>query len=255
METSTTQPIVNNAFYQELGERWYHAWDDPVALLRMEGKLKNPWVAEKIWEAFPGQVTKVLDIGCGAGFLTNSLSALGHKVMGVDLSPGSLHVAHTHDATSKVRYQVADAYRLPFQNATFEIVTSMDFLEHVDNPQAVVAEASRVLKPGGLFFFHTFNRNRLAWLVVIKGVEWFVKNTPKHMHILPLFVKPTELASYCTSHGMQVRKMIGIRPEIGRLAFWKMLATRRVPEDFRFRFTPSLAISYLGYAQRDSQKV
>jgi 2-polyprenyl-6-hydroxyphenyl methylase / 3-demethylubiquinone-9 3-methyltransferase len=125
----------------------------------------------------------------------------------------------------------------------------LDFLEHVTEPARAIAEAARVLRPGGLFFFHTFNRNALAWLIVIKGLEWFVKNTPERMHVLPLFIKPRELEAYCSRAGMRPLEMIGMRPALGK-AFWRMLASRRVPADFKFRFTPSLAISYLGCARK-----
>ena len=241
---------VNNAFYEDLGDRWYEAWDDPVALLRAEGRLKNPWVRERLESRFPGRSCRVLDIGCGGGFLANALALSGHRVTGVDLSRGSLKVARGRDATGKVAYQVADAYRLPFPTGSFDAVGALDFLEHVDRPEQVVAEAARILKPGGLFFFHTFNRNTLAWLIVIKGLEWFVSNTPRRMHVLPLFIKPSELSAFCRRHGLEPMEWTGMRPEVARWAFWKMLLTRRVPRDFRFRFTPSLAISYLGYAQK-----
>lgn len=240
-------PAINNAFYEGLGERWYEAWDDPVALLRAEARLKDPWVAECIARWFPGRACRVLDIGCGAGFLANFLSLAGHQVQGVDLSSGSLQVARGRDASGRAAYRVADAYRLPFRDGTFDVVSALDFLEHVDRPSAVVAEAARVLRPGGLFFFHTFNRNPLAWLVVIKGLEWFVRNVPERMHVLSLFIKPGELTSFCRDAGMEPVEWMGIRPEVGR-AFFRMLATGRVPPDFAFRFTPSLAVSYLGMA-------
>lgn len=239
---------VNNGFYEELGDRWYDAYDDPVALLRAEGQLKNPWVSERIRALAGGLPGRVLDIGCGAGFLANSLAAEGHQVTGVDMSRGSLRVARARSVAA-ASYRVADAYALPFRDGSFDAVTALDFLEHVTSPERAIAEAARVLRPGGLFFFHTFNRNPLAWLIVIKGLEWFVRNTPERMHVLPLFIKPEELKGYCRKAGMDPEEMIGMRPEIGR-AFWRMLATRRVPKEFRFRFTPSLAISYIGYARK-----
>ena len=67
------------------------------------------------------------------------------------------------------------------------------------------AEMARVLRPGGLLFFHTFNRSWLAWLVVIKGVEWFVRNTPKDMHVLHLFLKPSEVEAMCREHEVELR--------------------------------------------------
>jgi 2-polyprenyl-6-hydroxyphenyl methylase / 3-demethylubiquinone-9 3-methyltransferase len=248
MEKTLSIP-VNNAIYDELGERWYAANDDPVALLRAESRLRNPWVAENILRE-RGAEARVLDVGCGAGFLSNHLARLGFDVTGVDASPGSLDVATRHDVSGKARYVLGDALALPFPSASFDVVCAMDFLEHVEEPAAVVAEIARVLKPGGLFFFHTFNRNPVAWLVIIKGVEWFVKNTPKHMHVLRLFIKPSELARMCLQHGLRVAQLHGSEPVVFSWAFWRMLLTRVVPTNFRFRFSRSTLLAYTGYAKQ-----
>ena len=250
MEKSISIP-VNNAIYDELGERWYAAHDDPVALLRAESRLRNPWVAENVLRE-RGAQARVLDVGCGAGFLSNHLAREGFEVTGVDASKASLDVAARHDVSGRARYVLGDALALPFPAASFDVVCAMDFLEHVEDPAAVVAEISRVLKPGGLFFFHTFNRNPLAWLVIIKGVEWFVKNTPKHMHVLRLFIKPSELAGMCQAHGLRVAELHGSEPVVFSWAFWRMLLTRVVPTDFRFRFSRSTLLAYTGYAKRSA---
>jgi 2-polyprenyl-6-hydroxyphenyl methylase / 3-demethylubiquinone-9 3-methyltransferase len=188
---------VNNAIYEALGDRWYEANDDPVALLRAESRHRNPWVARHIDEAFGGRPIDALDVGCGAGFLSNYLAARGHRVAGLDASPESLAVAARHDPSGSADYRLGDALALPYPDASFDVACAMDFLEHVEEPARAVAEIGRVLRPGGLFFFHTFNRNPLAYLVIIKLVEWFVKNTPRDMHVLRLFVRPDELAAMC----------------------------------------------------------
>jgi 2-polyprenyl-6-hydroxyphenyl methylase / 3-demethylubiquinone-9 3-methyltransferase len=240
---------VNNDIYRTLGERWYGAEDDPVALLRAESRLRNPWVAREIASAFGPSDPNVLDIGCGAGFLSNHLGALGHRVTGLDASPDALRVAALHDGTGSVRYLEGDALQLPFADASFDVVCAMDFLEHVENPDRAIAEAARVLRPSGLFFFHTFNRNFLSWLVIIKGVEWFVRNTPRNLHVLRLFLKPAEIQASCERHGLGTPTFYGMRPKLGR-AFWRMLATRRVSADFGFKFTSSTRLGFSGLAQK-----
>jgi 2-polyprenyl-6-hydroxyphenyl methylase/3-demethylubiquinone-9 3-methyltransferase len=246
---STRVRPVNNEIYSTLGARWYDADDDPVALLRAESRLRNPWVARHVEGAFGDRRCAVLDIGCGAGFLSNHLAALGHTVTGLDASSESLDVAARHDATGTVRYDHGDALALPYADGAFDIVCAMDFLEHVEDPGRVIGEAARVLAPGGLFFFHTFNRNWLSWLVIIKGVEWFVKNTPADMHVLHLFLRPDEVSGMCRAHGLETVEQVGSRPIFGR-SFWGMLATGRVPPDFGFTFTRSTRLAYTGVARK-----
>jgi 2-polyprenyl-6-hydroxyphenyl methylase/3-demethylubiquinone-9 3-methyltransferase len=165
------------------------------------------------------------------------------------MSTDSLRVAKLHDKTSSVNYVEADALAMPFPDASFDVVTCMDFLEHVHFPARYIIEMSRVLKPGGLFFFHTFNRNLLSWIVIIKGVELFVKNTPKDMHVIDLFITPDELEDYCQRAGMKTVEMTGIRPVMSSIPL-KSWFTRVVSPEMRFDFTSSLRMSYLGYARK-----
>ncbi len=240
--------MIDNAVYDRLGERWYAADDDPIALLRAEARLRNPWIEERIARE-RGAKARVLDVGCGGGFLSNHLARAGFEVTGLDASAEALAVAARHDATGRVGYVRGDGCALPFEPGSFDAVCAMDFLEHVEHPARVVTEAARVLRPSGLFFFHTFNRNPIAWLVVIKGVEWFVRNTPRDMHVLELFVKPEELRAACDASGLEVIEMLGVRPALDR-AFFSMLATGVVPGDFAFVETKSLACGYFGWAKK-----
>jgi 2-polyprenyl-6-hydroxyphenyl methylase/3-demethylubiquinone-9 3-methyltransferase len=243
------RPAVNNDIYESLGARWYDANDDPVALLRAEAKLRNPWVAQQIATAFGPGSRRVLDVGCGAGFLANDLAHRGHRVTGIDAAPSTLDVARAHDQTRSAQYEIGDARALPYQDRSFDVVCAMDFLEHVESPERVIAEIGRVLAPSGLFLFHTFNRNLLAWLIVIKGVEWFVRNTPQDMHVLHLFLKPSEVWAMCRAHDMNPVTLIGSRPRIGS-AFFRMLRSGVVPDDFSFTHTRSTLIAYTGAARK-----
>lgn len=245
METTSE---INNAIYDHYGEKWYTAYDDPVALLRAENKAKFPWILNKLRElTHPG--SKILDVGCGGGFLSNELARQGYLVTGVDISEDSLNVARKHDVTGSVRYETADAYHLPYPDNSFDAVTAMDFLEHVDRPDDVIKEFSRVLRPGGLFFFHTFNRNPLSHLVVIKLLEWFIKNTPKNMHVIKLFIRPDELKEYCRRAEMIVTSMTGIRPVVKSID-WKMIKTGVVSRNLKFTLTKSTLLSYMGLARK-----
>jgi 2-polyprenyl-6-hydroxyphenyl methylase / 3-demethylubiquinone-9 3-methyltransferase len=247
---TASQQSVNNDIYHALGERWYNAQDDPVALLRAESRLRNPWVAAELRARFAGRTLRILDVGCGGGFLSNYLASQGHTVIGLDFASDALKVALLHDATGRVEYIEGDACRLPFPHGSFDAVCSMDFLEHVEEPELAIREAARVLVPGGLFVFYTFNRNWLAWLVAIKGVEWFVQNTPPRMHVLRLFIKPEDLTSMCARSGLAVDSLRGMAPVVFSAAFRNLLTLHTVADTFAFRFTRSLKISYIGLARK-----
>ena len=242
---------VNNEIYAALGDLWYTSDDSPVALLRAESRLLNPWVAADIAAKLGQRRCQILDVGCGAGFLANHLGAVGHDVTGLDLSDDALAVAARHDSGHTVHYQRGDALSLPFANASFDVVCAMDFLEHLERPEQAIAEAARVLRPSGLFFFHTFNRNLLAWLVIIKGLEWFVRNTPPRLHVLRLFLKPTEVDAMCRAHGLGALELHGLRPQLG-WPFWRMLLTGTVSAKFAFTFARGTRLGFSGCARKAS---
>lgn len=237
---------INNDIYNHYGDGWYQLDDDPIALLRAEQKIKNPWILERI----PKDPCHILDIGCGAGFLTNYLAKYGHTVTGLDMSKSSLEIAQKYDETKKVKYIEGDAYKLPFPDNSVDVVTAMDFLEHVEDPEKVVKEASRVLKPGGLFFYHTFSRNPLSWLFVIKLPEWLIKKTAKNIHLLSMFINPNELKTMCEQNHMTVQAVTGIKPIFMNSAFWSSVLTRKVHPKFTFEFTSLKLISYMGFSQK-----
>lgn len=241
---------VNNEIYENYGERWYSADDDPIALLRAESKAKLPWVLNEIKKLGTNTRKSILDVGCGGGFLSNALVQHGFDVTGVDLSEESLRVAKAHDISGTIKYMPADAYNLPFADQSFDVVTAMDFLEHVERPADVVKECARVLKPDGIFIYHTFNRNWLAWLVIIKLVEWLVKNTPKDMHILRLFIKPGELKTFCHQAGLEVQSVTGLRPVLMSLTVGSLFSGI-VPKSMKFKTTTSTLLSYMGCARKN----
>ena len=247
--TNVNRDVTDKEKYQQLGQRWYDASDDPIALLRSQNQLTTPWILAEI-RKYIGYHAEILDIGCGAGFFANEAAKAEHKVTGVDIAENALQVAAAHDETKSVRYMAADAYALPFARESFDVVVAMDLLEHVSDPQKIIFEASRVLRPGGLFFFRTFNRNRWSFLFVIEGMQWFVKNTTRETHVYSLFRKPQEVDEWVNNAGMDIQIMRGTAPIIFQKAFWKLLRTREVPKNFKFKWTKSTSSSYLGYAKK-----
>ena len=251
-ENKENKPRVNNDFYNHLGEKWYEADSDPIAVLRVEQEAKNPWVDQVIQQHFHDTKIKIADIGCGAGFLSNYLAEKYESVSGLDASESSLEVARKRDTTGKVNYIQGDAYHLPFADQSMDVVCAMDFLEHVEHPEKVIKECSRILKPGGLFFFHTFNRNFLSWLIVIKFMEWFVPNTPKHLHVLHLFIKPHELERMMQLNSLAQEKIVGIGPRLN-WGFIRSIFARKVTAGFSFKVGGPTLLGFMGHAKKHVQ--
>lgn len=250
----TKQQVINNKFYDDLHDAWYEEEHHPIALLRAENAVRNPWILKTIQD-YKNEACKILDIGCGGGLLSNELARAGHPVTGIDISQTSLDQAKKRDSTGTVNYICCDAAKLPFEKESFDVVCAMDFLEHVEEPEKVVQEASRVLKPGGLFFFHTFNRNFLSYLLVIKCVEWLIPNVPKRMHVYKLFIRPDELKTYCYKADLLIQSVQGLMPDLKHSSFWKSFFQRKVVPDFRFSFTPSVKVGYVGFALKKLLRV
>lgn len=235
--------------YEYLAEQFYQAHNDPVALTRCQNKLEIPWILETIRRHI-GYHAEVLDIGCGAGFISNALAQAGHDVTGADPSRSCLQIAEAKDLTGRVRYVCTDVYRLPFSRESFDVVVAMDLLEHVMDPEKIIAQATRVLRPGGLFIYSTFNKNPLSWLMIVKGISWFVKNTPENYHRYSMFIPPRKLEAWMEDVGLDPIERKGIRPVLAQRSFLELLRTGEVSENFRFKFTKQCLIGYTGFAKK-----
>ncbi|NQZ02307.1 MAG: 3-demethylubiquinone-9 3-O-methyltransferase [Bdellovibrionales bacterium] len=236
---------INTAVYSELGERWYKADDDPIALLRAESRFRNPWVLQRVKEI--SEAPAVLDLGCGAGFLSNFLAENACKVVGVDQSAEALQVAERYDSTGKVLYHKGDL--LEYQSREgFDAVTAMDILEHVERPELLVEKAFQCLRPDGVFVFYTFNRNLLSYILAIKAVEVFVSNVPENLHLYDLFIKPGEMRHYLRNSGFENLEFFGVQPKLNFQNMKHIALTGSVPKDFEFQFCRRHLVAYMGVA-------
>ena len=155
----------------------------------------------------------VLDVGCGGGILSESMSVSGAEVTGIDLGEKALKVAELHrlESGANVNYRLISVEQLAAeQPGSFDVVTCMEMLEHVPDPEAVVRACATLVKPGGHVFFSTINRNPKAYLFAVIGAEYVLNMLPKGTHEYEKFIKPSELASWCRHAGLNVSGMKGM---------------------------------------------
>lgn len=234
--------------YRNLAEEWYGSRIGPMAIARAETRAQTPWILDRI-RKYIGYRAEILDVGSGAGFFSNEAARAGHKVTGLDVSETSLRVAELMDKTGLVRYVEGDAYRMPFAKESFDVVVALDLLEHVSDPEQIMSEMTRVLRPGGLLFFHTINKTPLSYFLVFKG-KWLVRNTPFKYYDYSLFRRPEVIDQWCVELGLEIQTLQGLRPKILKKSFWHWLLNREVPENLQFVWGKSKLISYTGCAKK-----
>ena len=149
------------------------------------------------------QDLEVLDLGCGGGLMSEAYARRGARVTGVDPSTVSLKVARAHARESglSIRYKQGRGEAFPFPDASFDLVSCCDVLEHVDDLDAVIHRITRVLRPDGLFFFDTINRTWLSWLFVIEVFQEWLHLVPAGTHDWDMFITPGNSASRWRERG------------------------------------------------------
>jgi 2-polyprenyl-6-hydroxyphenyl methylase/3-demethylubiquinone-9 3-methyltransferase len=200
--------------YDQLAGEWWRP-DGLFAMLRWLAQARARLVPPARW---PGDM--LVDLGCGGGLLAPFLAGKGYRHVGVDLVQSALQQAAGHGVIP-VR---GDATRVPLRDECAAVVCAGELLEHVVDLGAAVAEACRILRPGGLLVIDTLNATPLARLVVVTIAERFPKMAPRGIHDPNLFVPPRVLMNECAAHGVQLA-VRGIRPSATGLARW--LSTRR----------------------------
>jgi len=155
----------------------------------------------------------VLDVGCGGGILSESMAGLSAQVTGIDLSDKALQVAKLHllESGKQVNYRNITVEDLAAeQPAHYDVVTCLEMLEHVPDPNSVIAACAKLVKPGGWVFFSTLNRNPKSYLLAIIGAEYILNMLPRGTHDYAKFIKPSELAQACRNAALHVDSMIGM---------------------------------------------
>ncbi len=205
---------AQNADPQELAKfsALAHRWWDPQSEFRPLHEI-NPLRLGWIASIASLRNAVALDVGCGGGILAEGLASHGARVKGIDLSDKALAVARLHaiESGAKVEYESISAESMAQREpGRFDLVTCMELLEHVPEPQSTVAACAALARPGANLFFSTLNRNPKSYLFAVLGAEYLLKLLPKGTHDYSKFIRPAELARWCRGTGLELREVIGM---------------------------------------------
>jgi 2-polyprenyl-6-hydroxyphenyl methylase / 3-demethylubiquinone-9 3-methyltransferase len=265
---------IDNDIYDRLGGSW---WDESSPLSLLHGSMTPGRfsyfldVLTRQGEALASgprvleaSGPRVLDIGCGGGFIAEEFAALGCRVTGVDPSPVSIDAARAHATAHGLRidYRVGSGERLPVPDSAFDLACCCDVLEHVSDLDRVISETARVLKPGGRYLFDTINRTVTSKLLAIKAMQqWpLIRITDAAIHDWDMFIKPGELAGVLRRHGLKTGEMVGLGPRASLpvvLASYIAVCRGRITYgEFSRRLdigrVDSTGVSYMGFATKGS---
>ncbi|AVT29822.1 bifunctional 3-demethylubiquinone 3-O-methyltransferase/2-octaprenyl-6-hydroxy phenol methylase [Plantactinospora sp. BC1] len=235
--------------YDDLADEWWQP-DGAFAMLH--------WLAEARAALVPPATRPgalLVDLGCGAGLLAPRVAGRGYRHVGVDLVRSALAQAAAHGVTPVN----GDVGAVPLADGCADVVAAGEVLEHVPDWRRVVAEAARLLRPGGTLVLDTLNATALSRLLAVRVAELF-PGVPRGIHDPRLFVDARELVDECARHGIALR-VRGIRPAVWGTARWLLRrAVRRAappgsgrtgaPDAPRIVPTWSAAVLYQGWGTR-----
>jgi 2-polyprenyl-6-hydroxyphenyl methylase / 3-demethylubiquinone-9 3-methyltransferase len=207
------------ARFNALGEKWWDLWGPMRALHKLNptrvGYVRDILVEELKpagGEKTPLAGLSVLDIGCGAGLLSEPLAKLGAAMTSIDPAPVNIQVALAHAEKSglTIDYRATTAEDLAATGAQFDAVLIMEVVEHVVDRPAFIATAASMVRPGGFLFAATLNRTLKSYALAIVGAEYILRWVERGTHDWNQFVTPQELAADFRAADLEIYDRTGV---------------------------------------------
>ena len=224
--------------FNQLAEKW---WDTtgPMAPLHGLNSLRAPFIHETLGSArIDKPPMDILDVGCGAGILAESMASLGYHVVATDPATKNIEIAKSHAQQMGLSIDYHEGLIESLDLKTFDAILVMEVVEHVPDVQQLLSECIKRLKPGGHLFVATINRTLASFVTAIVGAEYVFRMLPKGTHAWHKFVKPEEIISPLIQDSMTLVKESGISVN---------------PLGPRFRLTKYMGVNYMLAFKKNSK--
>jgi 2-polyprenyl-6-hydroxyphenyl methylase / 3-demethylubiquinone-9 3-methyltransferase len=223
------------AQYDELADHWW----------RHDGEFAGlHWLAASRAEHIPPARSAdaiLVDLACGGGLMGPHVARLGYRHVGVDIGLRGLELARAHGVTP-VRGSVL---AVPLADGCADVVLAGEILEHVADDVGVLAECSRLLRPGGTLVLDALAAGRLSTLINVHLFERLPGGPPRGLHDPSLFVDRERLLAAADRLGLDL-ELVGLRPSMREAIAWKL--GRR--ELVRMKPIRSTAVVFAGYGRK-----
>ncbi len=198
--------------FAEMAEEWWNP-TGPCRPLHVLNPIRMQYITDRC-EVFG---KKVLDIGCGAGILTESLARRKAFVTGIDATESLIDIANKHALANEYEFQHPITYLdtsaeefAETHTETFDVITCLELLEHVPDPELLIQACRKLIKPNGDLFFSTLNRNPKSYFMAIVGAEHILKILPQNTHHYAKFIRPSELEQALRQANLHLEDIAGL---------------------------------------------
>lgn len=197
------------AHFDNLSSQW---WDEHGAfgMLHAMNPARIGFIKNMAVQYLKGlKNLKVLDVGCGGGIVCEPLTRLGAMVTGIDASTQAIEVAkaHAHEQNLGINYICKDLKNL---NDTYDLITCLEVIEHVDDLKIFAQDLVQKLNPGGVLVLSTLNRTAFSYVIGILGAEYLTQKVPVGTHKWQKFIEPSELVALIESQGLKIVSLKGL---------------------------------------------
>lgn len=238
------------AKFAKLADQW---WDPagPFKTLHELNPIRCKFIRNALCDHFeltpnvvrPLEGLRLLDVGCGGGILSESLTRLGAQVTGIDVNQAGIDTASKHaesdpDLASQLTFRLAPIEQLAAEGLQFDAVIASEVIEHVDNVPGFCEALGKVTKPGGAALISTINRTPQAYALAVAAAEYILKIVPVKTHDWDRFITPAELALLMrTKAGLDIDQLAGMVYDPIR-GVWEL--------------SRSTAVNYIAYFRKQS---